>query len=332
MKKGRIIEFDVARSLSMIYVICFWHLFQYSPKLFNIKTPFTQLLTGCFLGTFLYISGYMNGKTKPFIHTKDVYTFYLKRFVRIYPLFLCSLMFFFYLKWISLPELLESMFMINLITGTKLYTLWFISIILFYYALTPILLYSDSLVKKISMSLLIFIFLIGLHCIFPLVDYRLFQFFPSYAFGLLTSQIPTLQQNLKKKKVILISFLSLVLLFYGFYNSHSFFHKLAVSIFAFLLFIPLILNTSILITKIIPQKVISFISYISFPMYLFHRITFGIGCSIFSSNYIITTIIYYCFVLIPSTIIVSVLIQKIYDYILYSTIYKAVRLPDQRQL
>lgn len=90
-KQERILGFDIARSICMIYIIGVFHLTQYLGEQYYLwyNDIDNNFMCAC-LGTFSLISGLLLGK-KYEIHTlKDSLLFYKKRIVRFYPLFILT--------------------------------------------------------------------------------------------------------------------------------------------------------------------------------------------------------------------------------------------------
>ena len=70
---------DCARAVCMLYIVGFWHLFDYTGK--NIVNPLTSQITYGVLAVFMFfISGYFWGKKK-ITDMKSVLSFWIKRLI-----------------------------------------------------------------------------------------------------------------------------------------------------------------------------------------------------------------------------------------------------------
>lgn len=69
---------DCARAVCMLYIVGFWHLFDYTGK--NIVNPLTSQITYGVLAVFTFISGYFWGKKK-ITDMKSVLSFWIKRLI-----------------------------------------------------------------------------------------------------------------------------------------------------------------------------------------------------------------------------------------------------------
>ena len=92
MKQERVIEFDCARALAMLYIVGFWHLRNYSVlrlESIDYAERIAEIISLGALGTFTFISAFFLSKNK--INTKiELFNFYKKRWMRLYPLFFIS--------------------------------------------------------------------------------------------------------------------------------------------------------------------------------------------------------------------------------------------------
>ena len=75
---------DCARAVCMLYIVGFWHLFDYTGK--SIVNPLTSQITYGVLATFTFISSFFLGRKK-ITDMKSVLSFWGKRLIHFYPLF-----------------------------------------------------------------------------------------------------------------------------------------------------------------------------------------------------------------------------------------------------
>ena len=153
-KPGRIVYFDLMRSFCAIWIVGLWHMPNYMAP--EISEKFTSGIawqtTYCVLSTFAFISGFF-GANNQMSTWGDVWFYYRKRLLRIYPLYalaavalvLCQ-----YGSWASLPG-----YLLGVGCFIKPYptTIWFVSMLLIFYLITP-------LMVKCSMKMRLAIFVL----------------------------------------------------------------------------------------------------------------------------------------------------------------------------
>lgn len=125
----------------MLYIVGFWHLNNYlNPDLWfsGAMAMYLEGVTTAVLATFTFISGYMLKKYE-FNSFSDVLYFYKKRLMRFYPLFVISALCMFVLKSINISQFLFGITGLALFTPQPLNTLWFISMLMLFYLLSPIM-------------------------------------------------------------------------------------------------------------------------------------------------------------------------------------------------
>lgn len=80
---------DIARALSMLYIVGVWHLNNYTQS-FDLA-PWGEYVKNASLGLFMFLSGYLLGGRYVVKDTKSLWHFMKKRVLRIMPLFALSL-------------------------------------------------------------------------------------------------------------------------------------------------------------------------------------------------------------------------------------------------
>lgn len=141
MIKPRIIQFDFIRGLCMLYIVGFYHLNNYlHPDLWfsGIMSEIVESMTTAVLATFTFISGYMLRRYEV-RSWDDVKGFYRKRLLRFYPLFILSAVGLYILRYTDLQQLILGISGFALFTEAPIKTLWYISILMLLYAVTPII-------------------------------------------------------------------------------------------------------------------------------------------------------------------------------------------------
>lgn len=306
MEKGKIVELDVARSLSMLYIICFWHLIGY----IGLKFEFGEYLKNASLALFMFISSYLLSGKYEINNINDVWLFFRKRVVRIMPLFALSLCCFLIVGGIGTAQSLLSLIGLTAITGGQPATLWFVSMLILFY-IVFIIMNRKRMWLVVLLSVIFEFFFIFLHICYDKTDHRLIYYFPCFALGVI----------LKNS-----SFLSLintkVIFFFLFVFTSSIMYNLDFSIEIIYYILKVLISISgifvILYISAILSRIKSFntlfakMSYASFCAYLFHRQIYSIAIKLWFPVDIITQFIYLQVValLILST---GFYIQKIYD-------------------
>ena len=191
MTNQRDLSFDIARALSALWVVGVWHLFCYD-KSMDYANWTTQQITDVFLSVFMFISGYMLGKYR-FGGWSDVKVFYKKRFWRFYILYLVASVSLYVGGWLignqmyaTTEQFVLSFLGLNVLFPPHLGTLWFISMIMFFYLITPLLSYQwKSRLVNYIVAIVLYVFFFVWREITGYVESYVFLMFPMYALGLL---------------------------------------------------------------------------------------------------------------------------------------------------
>jgi len=177
---SRIVSFDFARSISILWVVAVWHVTDYFPAYAYLKSAFAYRVTVAALGVFVLISGFLMGRKA--VPAREFYT---ARMVRIYPPFVLACLAFGVMKLAGWGTVVKAAALIGMVNGPAIYTLWFINMIVLFYAVTPVLMRARG--SLIGFSLLCG----GLAAALALaalswsgVSPRLAMYFPCYALGL----------------------------------------------------------------------------------------------------------------------------------------------------
>ena len=142
------------RVLCMLWIVGFWHLGGVSN--FEYSNHNTLLFTKGILATFVFISGYLYAG-RQINDKKEMLTFYKKKFIRIYPLFIISIICFYLLYlwdkhfWYitSIRQCILSILGIACIFPPAPGTVWFIEMMLLFWGITPIILQISGNVQKV---------------------------------------------------------------------------------------------------------------------------------------------------------------------------------------
>lgn len=316
MGERKRIEFiDCTRSICMLWIIGIWHLAGYIKGQPNINNYITSTITNGVLATFMFLSGYFMGRNS--IHSfNDVLTFWKKRVLRIYPLFLLSAISFLVLHYCfsidyinSISQFFHSILGVAAFIGDSAQTIWFISILVFFYFVSPLVLSINSNTYRAVVILLLYGFFFIINLLNPDMDLRLFLYYPFYMMGLfLRSKGFGFNEKIQPPYIITACVAETLLIFFT-YDANNIFIKTICSIP--IVFIAIEIGK--LCTKIKwVVSVMSHISYAGLVAYLFHRQLLGFLQTIFGKFNI-----YFAYIIIlPLVFLISYYIQILFDRIM----------------
>ena len=94
---NRDLRYDIARDISILWIVLVFHLSAYLGAGYNLNNNFScNNITWASLGCFSFISGLFIGK-RDLVSRRDIFEFYKKILLRIYPLFLFSAVCFYFI-------------------------------------------------------------------------------------------------------------------------------------------------------------------------------------------------------------------------------------------
>lgn len=314
----RIKYLDNIRALCMIWIIGVWHLSDYCGN--GINNIYTQNITYGVLGAFSFLSGVMMGGYRV-ESLQDIRKFYRKRLLRIYPLFAISctsLLILHYLMNVQLisgvSQYIFTMLGLSIIITPAPGTIWYVSMILLFYILTPFLVYKKAEETKTRMLLkclicYVFFMLIKVANV-GLVDERLYLLFPIYCIGLLTEKEKILDNKCRYGQLLLGVIVFIIISFIETkYVQPDFIVNIVCTIFVEIMFLVFIMELGKIFKGDIEQW-LSKIGYSSMCAYLFHRQIYGLLSRLFGSFSLIEAIIAFGIV-----IIACFYIQMAYDFL-----------------
>lgn len=188
----------------MIWIIGFWHVFDYIEYNAEAKEVMRHI-TISVLACFTFISGFFLGKKQI-----SVREFYLNRFKRFYLLFFVASTLLLLSGWYrSFSQYFFSLTGLSNFILPQPGTLWYISMLLLLYLVTPLLAYSSKSFLKnpplvLAARCLLLIAILYICQYFSCIDYRtpFYSFF--YIAGLLTPY--SLYEELMEKRAIVLLF------------------------------------------------------------------------------------------------------------------------------
>jgi peptidoglycan/LPS O-acetylase OafA/YrhL len=198
---------DLLRASSILYIVGFWHLMNYSGAAPNYMNPVTIRLTEIALGIFVFLSGYLLGSKDLSATLGDIVSFYRRRLVRIWPLYAIAISFFIAFGLTTVEKGLLAAFGVSMVYVGPPMTLWFVSMLLLFYFVAPFLIIAE---RRHFDFLVLALLLYGLALWFQ-VDYRLALSFPAFALGIFVSRNDRLFRSIPSSAYALACLIAIVL-------------------------------------------------------------------------------------------------------------------------
>ena len=314
----REVEADILRSAALLYIIGFWHLSEYAaPNTFPDAST-SGLVTYGVLGIFCFISGYLLTKYTHFDQPRQIITFYRKRWVRIYPMYLLTLTMFLALNFVDGKTYLKSFLATNMIYYEPVMTLWFVSLILTLYLFLPLYIYHYSLTKTILLTLFgcLALWLVATSGL-PWIDHRLPLFLPVFVFGIMAAKHPAILFTIQRPWT-LVGCAGALMALVGLDATVSTgaLVKFAIIYGVMGVSVPLYYGVAGRLAKLNLSSILPFITYSSFAAYLIHRIVFHFGMLIYQPLTPVSSWLYLMLFLLPLTLILGYWYQRMYDFMI----------------
>ncbi|WP_155314002.1 acyltransferase family protein [Desulfosarcina ovata] len=318
--KNRNIGIDLLRGLSILYIVGFWHMFNYTKAFPEYYNPFTRRLTLIILGTFVFISGYFIGGEDLIINKHNIIAFYKKRLLRIYPLYIIAIYLFTLFNLSNVITSVKAGVMISMLLKPAPVTLWFITMLILFYVISPFLIHCSKSIKanRLIFYYLIFITLLMIYSYFTrMLDVRFVMYFPSFALGVFVANKNESIHRTNNSFTIIIMISSVIFSFF----------KAPHEQLKLLMYIPMILSCSYFLFQSFKYlsvsskhacKIIIFLSYSSYCMYLFHRLIYINFKKIYFPEVYLYQFFYLVFLCLPCIICCSFIIQKIFDLTIFA--------------
>lgn len=319
MRSNRILEYDILRSLAVIWIIAIWHLANY----FSTDSVIGRITDNCIcehityvmLSLFMFLSGLFTNTGGA--DTNNVKAYYIKKMKRFYPLYVMASLTL-YLTTIphhisfysSISQLILSLFGVATFLNQAPSTLWFMDMLLFFIMITPMLTFFGGKVCKVTVMVVLYALIYVASVKMNIIDLRFVRYAPFYFVGLLLTPSNFLELSEKHglKALLLATLIILV-------GKHHFFIDM-------IMYASLIIGETNLVSVICRgmnifflRNIIGIISYSSMCAYFFHRQLYALGVMSHLMVYIIP-----CFIFC-----ISYYIQKVYDKILkYAKIHNSI--------
>lgn len=267
MNRKKILWIDIMRLICTIYIIGFWHLDDYMSTEIQKLTAnnFTYQTTYCVLAAFTVLSGFLAANNS-ITNSSDIFFYYKKKILRLYPLFVVACILFVLCGYISLDHLLINIIGLGEIIPPFPSTLWFMCMLFIFHFFAPFLIKINKLKYQVFFFGIAEIAFWLFHTISD-IDIRLLYYWPFFYLGLVCNQK---NWYLRLKRNIFLVVVSAVVYFLLGFNLGKEFVLLTYSCaFAFIYSLSSILV--FLFSQVEMNKLIQSMSYASMCAYLFHR-------------------------------------------------------------
>ena len=311
---------DILRGLSMLYIVGFWHLLEYTHAIANYQNDITHRITWITLGTFFFISGYLIGLRKISLTARELGRFYLKKFWRIYPLYLVAIVWFTDLGISRHSMSVKAALGISVFDGPAPPTLWFVAMIIVFYLVAPVLRYCSEKRKGYEVFLLNLVIMAAMYAYLQMthrLELRMLVYFSVFFLGVhagVNRKIFTY-----RKTIFCLAVLSFMLSYFT--RVHSLPMKL-LTVVPMISLCPLyivMMGKDIDVTSPRLRAAIMALSYASYCMYLFHRPVYIFANRFYFPDTPWLQVVYLVGVCLPFVIVFSYLVQKSYDLALKTT-------------
>lgn len=190
----RILEYDILRSLAVMWIVAVWHFANYfsTDSLFGGITndDICRTITYVMLSLFMFLSGLFTNTR--FEKKEDVKEYYLKKAKRFYPLYVLAALSLYIttiphnISFYSSPtQLIMSMFGIATLLNRAPSTLWFMDMLLFLILITPMLAWKFNKKRGAILMLVIYALMYVAGRKMNMIDSRFVNYAPFYFMGLL---------------------------------------------------------------------------------------------------------------------------------------------------
>ena len=305
----------------MVWIVCVWHLQGYISAVHLEGSYLARLITGICLASFFFFSGFLLApKFDDGDRLSQTKTFFKSRLLRILPLFTLACLSFPNFNFSFGDRILNIIGLSAFVSNHQMPTIWFVSMLCFFYFLLPIF-----AKRKFFIQIIILLFIIIIISLFDIykvleseggVDKRIYIYLPCFVFGSILCSKGTIAWWHYAIAGTLLVGLAYIKQKYCLNSVFS----ILVTIVLDLSGVLLVYASGKLVERIIESRVyfikgIGFLSYVSFCAYLFHRhiFTFFELCYLPQSVYL-RVLFLYC-ICVPLVLVASFIIQKGYDII-----------------
>ncbi len=314
-KFSHIAVLDLLRAGCILYIIGFWHLFNYTYAFPAYENPVTYRLTVTVLGLFTLLSGYLIGHKNISLTRPELLGFYRQRLLRIYPPYLLALLVFLVLKIATLAPVLKSAVLLSLLWGPPPYTLWYMVMLLSFYILAPVLIaLRGNLAHFLGLCAGLMAAMLTLFTFNHSMDPRMVLYFPAFATGIMLAGRDLSQTS--PRTIVILGLAASAAVMLSVFDSSK--------VESSLLSIPLALLVPSALMLVALRyarnwgnhRLIGLIAYASFFAYLFHRPIYKVMTFVYMPSSHSAQVAYLLGACLPMALIGAWIGQTVYDQLL----------------
>jgi peptidoglycan/LPS O-acetylase OafA/YrhL len=307
----RRVQIDVMRAVSMLYIVGFWHLLDYTKVARWHYNPVTYRLTVGALSLFVLISGFLTGRKDGGLARGEIGKFYKTRFWRVYLPFVIASGLFLAAGIGDTLTLVKGVALVAMLLAPPPFTLWFVSMIALFYLIAPLLIrLRGNEVAYIGLCTAIIGAMILYQAKTGRMDMRLILYFPCFAAGIFLAAGPLPSSTLSLVGLPLLAALSLVPTLVR--PSHGLEGDPWAAPWALFGSIAVFVVVMRAGRNLKPPAILMQISEASFFMYLLHRPLYLWIQSVWSPSIEKEQVPYLLFVCLPIIVVVAWLCQRAY--------------------
>jgi peptidoglycan/LPS O-acetylase OafA/YrhL len=309
--RARLLFIDYLRAAAILYIVGFWHLWEYAPDAPAYQNGFTHAVIFMVLGLFVFLSGVLLGRNEVRPDARSVLCFYRRRLLRIWPLYILALLTFVAFGITNWATAAKSAIGLVMFFGPSPATLWFVAMLVWFYLLAPFLIISAKRVPLFAgFCAALYVGMAVVAMILPQADKRLFIYFPAFAAGIAAGVgLWAPQRWCLAAGLAAAAFIAL----------------LCSGVHLRLLTVPLEGAVAVVgpvfvyawcwpkAAALKPVPIVMAVSYASFAMYLFHRPILGACQRVFMPDGFFFQWVYLTLVCLPLVGLVSWIAQRAYD-------------------
>lgn len=310
--KDKSLSIELLRAGCVLYIVGFWHLMDYTHGFVGANNPVTVRLTVTVLGLFTFLSGYVLARSPMQLSAPELKRFYIKRLLRIYPLYLLALFAFWALGIADRGIALKAALGISMVYGPPPSTLWFITMILAFYLIAPLLIAARQATDRFLLATLTIFSVTDLFGHVASGDIRIAEYFPAFALGVWWAnhaQRATARACLAATAAAAAAWgLSLTQPVNPQFSLWAMPLATCGALAVFLVAsrLPLSRDGGLV-------RVAALVSYASFAMYLFHRVVYKGLHALYDPASSALGLAYLLLVCLPAVIAAAFLVQRAYD-------------------
>lgn len=307
----RNLSIDLIRGISILYIVGFWHLMDYTNHYEWYQNSITTRVTVFVLSLFVMISGYLIGLEGGELTKNNIISFYKNKFVRIYPPYLIAVLCFILLGIGNRIDLIKSIFAFSIVYEPSPPTLWFVTMLIPFYILSPFLVHlSSNLRHYFVFTLWVVLSMLLYEYLFETLDIRITLYFLSFSVGILIPAVKDKLLTFSPKSYVVASLLALLISYLNMEKVEYSLFSMPLAVFPALSILVFSMEHKIYTSC---SDSIIFLSTASYFMYLFHRPLFHILMHLCSPKNELFQGLYLIFFCLPVIVLFSWVGQKTYN-------------------